>query len=228
MRNTLNRKYLTQAIDASLERFGLDFVDVVYCHRSDPNTPIEETVWAMSDMVIPGQGALLGHQRVVGRRDPSTRSRSPTATTSTSRSPSSRSTTSSNAARSRSSTPDCTTTSGYGNTIWSPLASGLLTGKYRDGIPEGSRAALDGYEWLADRMTDAEAIAKIENLRPIADRLGCSMAQLALAWCTKHPMVSTVITGASRVEQVVQNFEALDVIPLLTDEVKAEMEAAVS
>ena len=104
----------------------------------------------------------------------------------------------------------------------------MLTGKYRDGIPEDSRAALDGYGWLAERMTDAEAIAQIENLRPIADRLGCSMAQLALAWCTKHPMVSTVITGASRVEQVVQNFEALDVIPLLTDDVKAEIEAAVS
>jgi aryl-alcohol dehydrogenase-like predicted oxidoreductase len=117
---------------------------------------------------------------------------------------------------------------GYGNTIWSPLASGLLTGKYRDGIPEDSRAALSGYGWLAERMTDAEAIAKIENLRPIAERLDCTMAQLALAWCTKHPMVSTVITGASRVDQVVQNFEALDVIPLLTDEVKAEMEAAVS
>jgi aryl-alcohol dehydrogenase-like predicted oxidoreductase len=117
---------------------------------------------------------------------------------------------------------------GYGNTIWSPLASGLLTGKYAGGIPEGSRAALAGYEWLAGRMSDAEALAKIERLRPIADRLGCSIAQLALAWCTGHPMVSTVITGASRVSQVVENFETLDVIPLLTDEVKAEMEAAVA
>ena len=104
----------------------------------------------------------------------------------------------------------------------------MLTGKYRDGIPEGSRAALDGYGWLAEQMTDSEAIVRIEQLRPIADRLGCSMARLALAWCTKHPMVSTVITGASRVEQVVQNFEALDVIPLLTDDVMAEIEAAVS
>ena len=88
--------------------------------------------------------------------------------------------------------------------------------------------ALAGYEWLSGRMSDAEAIARVEKLRPIADRLGCTMAQLALAWCTKNPHVSTVITGASRVSQVEQNFGALDVIPLLTDEVKAEMEAAVA
>ena len=116
---------------------------------------------------------------------------------------------------------------GYGNTIWSPLASGLLTGKYRDGIPADSRAALDGYGWFADQTSDADLIARTERLRPIADRLGCSMAQLSLAWCTKHPMVSTVITGASRASQVTENFDALDVIPLITDEVKAEIEAAI-
>jgi aryl-alcohol dehydrogenase-like predicted oxidoreductase len=115
----------------------------------------------------------------------------------------------------------------YGNTIWSPLASGLLTGKYKDGIPEGSRAALSGYEWLADEMNDAEVIAKVERLRPIAARLDCSMAQLALAWAAKHPMVSTVITGASKVSQVRENFEAMQVIPLITDEVKFEIEQAV-
>jgi aryl-alcohol dehydrogenase-like predicted oxidoreductase len=116
----------------------------------------------------------------------------------------------------------------YGNTIWSPLASGLLTGKYKDGIPDDSRAALEGYGWLAGRLTDAEAIARVEKLRPIAERLDCTMAQLALAWCTKNPHVSSVITGASKVSQVEQNFGALDVIPLLTDEVKEEMEAAVA
>ena len=85
-----------------------------------------------------------------------------------------------------------------------------------------------GYEWLAGRLTAAEMVARVEKLRPIADRLGCTMAQLSLAWCTRNPAVSTVITGASKVEQVVQNFGALDVIPLLTDEVKAEMEAAIA
>ena len=116
----------------------------------------------------------------------------------------------------------------YGNTIWSPLASGLLTGKYKDGIPAESRGNLEGYGWLAEQLTDREAIAKVERLRPIADRLGCSMAQLALAWCTKHPMVSTVITGASKPSQVADNFGALAVIPLITDDVKQEIEDAVS
>ncbi|MFZ8999000.1 MAG: aldo/keto reductase, partial [Ilumatobacteraceae bacterium] len=116
---------------------------------------------------------------------------------------------------------------GYGNTIWSPLASGLLTGKYRDGIPAESRATLANYSWLAEKMTDRVALERIERLRPIADRLGCSMAQLALAWCTRHPMVSTVITGASRPSQVVENFEALDVMALLTDDTVAEIESAI-
>jgi len=227
MRNTLNRKYLSQAIDASLERFGLDFVDVIYCHRADPETPMEETVWAMSDIVSGGKALYWGtsewsadeirhaiqiagrhhlHKPVTEQSQYNILERDKVETE----------------------YAGLYEDTGYGNTIWSPLASGLLTGKYRDGIPESSRAALDGFGWLADRMTDAEAIAKIERLRPIAERLDCTMAQLALAWCTKHPMVSSVITGASRVDQVIQNFEALDVIPLLTDDVKAEMENAVS
>jgi aryl-alcohol dehydrogenase-like predicted oxidoreductase len=108
------------------------------------------------------------------------------------------------------------------------LASGVLTGKYRDGIPEDSRGALAGYEWLAGRLTDDEVLARVERLRPIAERLDCTMAQLALAWCTLNPNVSTVITGASKVEQVVQNFETVEVIPRLTPEVKGEIEAAIS
>lgn len=225
MRNTLNRKYLMQAIDASLDRFGLDFVDVVYCHRSDPDTPMEETVRAMSDMVSQGKALYWGtsewsadeirhaielaerhhlHKPVTEQSQYNLIERSKVEV---------------EYARLFADT-------GYGNTIWSPLASGLLTGKYKDGIPDDSRAALKGYGWLAERMTDQEAIDRIERLRPIADRLGCSMAQLSLAWCTRHPMVSTVITGASRASQVVENFEALDVIPLLTDDVAAEIEAA--
>ena len=226
MRNTLNRKYLVQAIDASLERFGLDFVDVVYCHRADPDTPMEETVWAMSDMVSQGKALYWGtsewsadeirqaidlaerhhlHKPVTEQSQYNLLERDKVER---------------EYARLYADT-------GYGNTIWSPLASGLLTGKYKDGIPDDSRAALAGYGWLSDQMNDQEAIGRIERLRPIADRLDCSMAQLALAWCTKHPMVSTVITGASRVSQVVENFGALDVIPLITDEVQQEMEQAI-
>ena len=225
MRNTLNRKYLTQAIDASLERFGLDFVDVVYCHRADPDTPMEETVWTMSEMVSQGKALYWGtsewsadeirHAIEIAERHHLHKP----VTEQSQYNLLERDKVEREYARLYADT-------GYGNTTWSPLASGLLTGKYRDGIPEDSRASLQGYDWLAESMSDQDAIARIERLRPIADRLDCSMAQLALAWCTKHPMVATVITGASRASQVVENFGALDVIPLLTDEVKAEMEQA--
>jgi len=227
MNNTLNRKYLSQAIDGSLERFGLDFVDVVYCHRADPDTPIEETVWAMSDMVSQGKALYWGtsewsadeiraaidvaerhhlHKPVTEQSEYNLLNREKVEF---------------EYARLFADT-------NYGNTIWSPLASGLLTGKYKDGIPAESRGTLQGYSWLTEQLTDRDALAKVERLRPIADRLGCSMAQLALAWCTKHPMVSTVITGASKLSQVSENFGALDVIPLITDDVKQEIEHAIS
>ncbi len=227
MRNTLNRKYLMQGIEGSLQRFGLDFVDVVYCHRSDKNTPIEETVWAMSDMVTAGQALYWGtsewsavdirtaieiadrhhlHKPITEQCQYNLLERS----------------------RVEVGYAELHAETGYGNTIYSPLAAGLLTGKYSAGIPDGSRGSQPGLEWLAEFASDSNVIAKVEKLRPIADRLGCTMAQLSLAWCTKHPMVSSVITGASRVSQVGENFDALDVIELLTDEVKAEIEHAVS
>ena len=111
-----------------------------------------------------------------------------------------------------------------GLTTYSPLASGVLTGKYLDGIPEGSRAALPGYEWLRGTMTDAQANAKVRRLKSIADELGCSLAQLAIAWCARNPNVSTVILGASRVEQLKENLGALDVLPKLTGEVMARID----
>ena len=226
MKFTLNRKYLMHGIDGSLERFGLDFVDVVYCHRSDPETPMLETVRAMSDIVSSGRALYWGtsewsadeirhaldlaHQHhlhapiteqsqynLIERR------------------------------RVEKEYARLHAETGYVNTIWSPLASGLLTGKYRDGVPEGSRAALEGYEWLRDRLTDADALGRVEALRPIAERLGCTMSQLAIAWCTRHPMVSSVITGASRVEQVRENFESLQVMEALDDAIAEEMVAAI-
>ena len=225
MRNTLNRKYLMQAIDGSLERLQDDFVDVLYCHRCDPETPMEEIVHTMSEIVSSGKAHYWGTSEWTadevrtalliadrhGLHKPVTEQSQY------------------NLLERRKVEKEfarVTEDYGYGNTIWSPLASGLLTGKYKDGIPEDSRGALSGYEWLQDRLSDSDAIAKVENLRPIAERLDCSMAQLSLAWATKHPMVSSVITGASKVEQVVQNFEALDVIPLLTSDVMSEIDAA--
>ncbi|NBV02930.1 MAG: aldo/keto reductase [Acidimicrobiia bacterium] len=226
MKFTLNRKYLMHGIDGSLERFGLDFVDVVYCHRSDPDTPMLETVRAMSDIVSSGRALYWGtsewsadeirhaidlaelhhlHAPITEQSQYNLIERR----------------------RVEKEYARLHTETGYGNTIWSPLASGLLTGKYRDGVPEGSRAALEGYEWLRDRLTDADALARVEALRPIADRLGCSMSQLAIAWCTRHPMVSSVITGASRVEQVRENFGALEVMEALDDSIAEEMVAAI-
>jgi voltage-dependent potassium channel beta subunit len=227
MRNTLNRKYLAQAIDGSLERFGLDFVDLAYCHRPDPDTPIEETVWAMSDMVSAGKALYWGtsewsadeiraaydiaerhhlHKPVMEQPQYNLLARD----------------------RVEKEYARLYTDIGLGTTIWSPLASGLLTGKYRDGVPADSRGSLAGYEWLADRLTDGESVAKVENLRPIADELGCTLSQLAIAWCASNPHVSTVITGASRPAQVTENFKALDVLEQLTPEVLARIDAAVA
>ncbi|MDW3218966.1 MAG: aldo/keto reductase [Acidimicrobiales bacterium] len=224
---TLNRKYLLQAIEGSLERLQTDFVDVLYCHRSDPNTPMEEVVWAMSDIVSSGRATYWGtsewsaaeireamaiadrhhlHKPVTEQSQYNLLERS----------------------RVEEEYAELVADTGYGNTIWSPLASGLLTGKYRDGIPDDSRFALEGYEWLAKRLNDPSAVARVERLRPIAERLDCTMAQLALAWCTTNPAVSTVITGASKVEQVVSNFETVAVIPKLDDAVKTEIEAALA
>jgi voltage-dependent potassium channel beta subunit len=224
MRNTLNRKYLLHAIDGSLERLGLDFVDILYCHRPDPETPIEETTRAMSDIISSGKALYWGtsewpaeavreawdiahdnhlHEPVVEQpqynllwRDRVEQEYAP-----------------------------LYDDIGLGLTTWSPLSSGLLTGKYLDGVPEDSRAALPGYEWLANLLTDPGRNDKVRSLESIAKELDCTLAQLAIAWCAKNPHVSTVITGASRVEQVHENLAALPVLPRLTEDVLARIDA---
>jgi voltage-dependent potassium channel beta subunit len=225
MRNTLNRKYLLQSIDGSLERLGLDFVDLLFCHRADAGTPIEETVWAMSDIVSSGKALYWGtsewtadeiraawdiadrhhlHKPVMEQPQYHLFERR----------------------RVEREYARLYEDLGLGLTTWSPLASGLLTGKYLDGVPEGSRASLPGYEWLRDTLTDPVANAKVRKLAAIADELGCELAQLALAWCAKNPHVSTVITGASHAGQVRENLGALDVLERLDDDVMSRIEAA--
>ncbi|HYA67583.1 MAG TPA: aldo/keto reductase [Acidimicrobiales bacterium] len=225
MRNTLNRKYLLQAIEGSLERFDLDFVDLLFCHRADPDTTIEETVWAMSDIVSSGRALYWGtsewaadeiraaweiaerhnlHKPVMEQPQYNIFERRKVDW---------------EFAR-------LYREIGLGLTTWSPLASGLLSGKYVDGIPEGSRASLPGYEWLQGMLTDTKRNARVQALKSVADDLGCTMAQMAIAWCAKNPNVSTVITGASRAEQVVENMKALDVMPLLDEDVMKRIDEA--
>jgi voltage-dependent potassium channel beta subunit len=226
MRNTLNRKYLLHAIDGSLERMGLDFVDLLYCHRPDPETPIEETVWAMSDIVSSGKALYWGtsewsadeiraaceiaerrnlHKPVVEQPQYNLLERR----------------------RVEKEYARLYEDHGLGLTTWSPLASGLLTGKYVDGIPEGSRASLPGYEWLRDILTDPANNAKAQKVVEIAERLEVTPGQLAIAWCAANPNVSSVITGASTVDQVRENMGALTALEQLTPELKAELESSV-
>ena len=217
-RNTLNRKRLLEGIDGSLKRFSMDYVDIVYCHRADPETPIEETARAMSDIVQSGRAIYWGvsewsadeiraawnicdkygwHKPITEQPQYNLFHRE----------------------RVEKEYARLYEDIGLGTTIWSPLASGLLTGKYQKGIPADSRGALKGYEWLRNALTDKERLAIVDKLGHLAKELDCSLAQFAIAWCAKNPNVSTVITGASRVEQVHENMKALEVLPRLTDDV---------
>ena len=223
-RDTLNRKYLMQAIDGSLKRFGLDFVDLVYCHRPDPHTPIEETVWAMSDMIRQGKALYWGtsewsaedirtawdiadrhhlHKPIVEQPQYHLFHRR----------------------KVEEEFAPLYEEIGLGLTTWSPLASGLLTGKYRSGIPAGTRGAMETMAFLREQLTDAAKNEAVAQLAPIAAELGATLAQLAIAWCTKNPHVSTVITGASKPGQLQDNLGALAVADKLTPEVMGRIDA---
>ena len=217
-RHTLNRKYLLHAVERSLERFGLDFVDLLFCHRPDPETPIEETVWAMSDIIDQGKALYWGTSEWSADE---IRAAWEIADRHHLRKPVMEQPQYNIFERRRVEREYARLYEdiGLGLTTWSPLASGLLSGKYIDGIPEGSRATLPGYEWLKEMLIDEGQNAKVKALAGIAEELDCTLSQLALAWCVKNPNVSTVITGASRVEQVHENMGALDVVPRLTDDV---------
>jgi len=222
-KDTLNRKYLMQAIDGSLRRFGLDHIDLVYCHRPDPQTPIEETVRAMSDMITQGKALYWGtsewpasdiraawdiasaqhlHKPVVEQPQYHLFHRK----------------------RVEQEYARLYDDIGLGLTTWSPLASGLLTGKYAAGIPAGSRGALESMGFLRDGLLDPGKNAAVARLEPIAVELGGTLAQLALAWVAKNPRVSTVITGASKLSQLQANLGALALLDKITPEVAARID----
>ncbi len=226
-KNTLNRKYLLGAIDAALARLQLDYVDLVFCHRPDPETPIEETVWAMHDMIVRGKALYWGtsewaadeiraaweiaerhhlHKPVMEQPQYNLLARK----------------------RVERDYARLYDDIGLGLTTWSPLASGLLSGKYRNGIPAGSRGTLKGYEWLRDRLADPARNAMTVDLDEIAKSLGATSAQLAIAWCLANPRVSTVITGASKPAQVKENMAALDLLPKLEPAVMQRLDTLTS
>jgi voltage-dependent potassium channel beta subunit len=215
-RHTLNRKYLLESIEKSLERLGLDHVDLLFCHRPDPDTTVEEVVWACSDIVASGKAHYWGTSewpaddiRAAWEVAERHHLRKPVM-----EQPQYNMFERRKVDRSYVRLYD---EIGLGLTTWSPLASGLLTGKYLDGIPEGSRATLPGYEWLRSVLTSGQRNEQVRALAAIAADLDASLAQLAIAWCAGNPRVSTVITGASRVEQVQENLGALDVLTRLDD-----------
>jgi voltage-dependent potassium channel beta subunit len=223
-KDTLNRKYLMQAIDGSLQRFGLDHIDIVYCHRPDPHTPIDETVRAMSDMIVQGKALYWGtsewaaadiltawqvadrhgwHRPVVEQPQYHLFHRQ----------------------RVEQDYAGLYDGIGLGLTTWSPLASGLLTGKYAQGVPDGSRGAMKGMDYLKDGLLDAAKNAAVVQLAGIAAELGCTVSQLALAWAAVNPRVSSVITGASSLAQLQANLGAVAVIGQLSPEVLARIDA---
>ncbi len=221
--NTLNRKRLVEGINGSLRRLDLDYVDLLYCHRRDPTTPIEETVWAMHNIIEWGKAFYWGtsewqaadivaaieiaekhhlHKPVVEQPQYNLFWRD----------------------RMEKEYARLFKDYGYGATIFSPLGAGLLTGKYQNGIPADSRGALEGYEWLRKKFTDQDALARVQALGQLAAEIGISLPHLAIAWVLKNPNVSSAITGASRVEQVRENMKAIDALPRLTPEVMQRIE----
>jgi len=222
-KNTLNRKYLMQAIDGSLKRMGLDFIDLVYCHRPDAQTPVEETTRAMSDMITQGKALYWGtsewsadeiraawsiadkhnlHKPVMEQPQYNLFHRK----------------------RVEHEYARLYEDIGLGLTTWSPLASGLLTGKYRNGVPKGSRGARKDMNFLVDGLTDDAKNTAVTKLEAVADDLECTVGQLAIAWAANNPRVSSVITGASKIEQLKDNLGALDVLARLSPDVMTQID----
>ena len=221
-KDTLNRKYLMQALDGSLQRFGLDHIDLIYCHRPDPQTPVEETVRAMSDLITQGKALYWGtsewsadeirtawciadkhhlHKPVMEQPQYNLFHRK----------------------RVEHEYARLYEDIGLGLTTWSPLASGLLTGKYRNGVPKKSRGARKDMAFLVDGLTDDAKNTAVTQLEAVADDLDCTAGQLAIAWAVHNPHVSTVITGASHIEQLRDNLGVTDVVARLSPDVMAQI-----
>ncbi len=219
----LNRKHLIEACHAALERFQVEYLDLFFCHRPDKETQIEETVWTMHNLIQQGKVLYWGTsewsaQEIMEAHMVAQRY---------------------NLIGPVMDQPQYNMlvrdkvevefsqiykTVGLGTTIWSPLASGILTGKYNDGFPNDTRLGIEGMEWLKDRSLAEENLNKVRKLTVFAKEIGISMANLAIAWCLKNPNVSTVILGASKASQLEENLKSIDALPKLTDEVMTKIE----
>lgn len=217
----LSFKHIMEGTNAALKRLQTDYVDLIFCHRPDLHTPIEETVWAMNQVIKEGKAFYWGTSEwnstqlmeayQIAKREHLI--------------PPQMEQPEYNMFRREKVEKDYLPLYdkiGLGTTIWSPLASGILTGKYNDGIPDKSRLSLESYQWLKEKIFSGEGLKKVEKVKlltPIAEELGMNMTMLALVWCLRNPNVSTVITGASRPEQVTENMKALDHVDKLTEDV---------
>jgi len=222
----LSRKHVIEGCHAALKRFQLEYLDLFFCHRPDPNTPIEETVWAMNDLIRQGKIFYWGTSEwsaqeimeafAIARRE----HLSPPVMEQPQYNLFHRQ-------RFEIEYQRVFSEMGYGSTIWSPLASGILSGKYNTGFPDGTRLGITGLEWLKEKVHTAENLSKTLQLNSLANQVGIKLPQLAIAWCLKNPHVSTVILGASKVEHLVENLKALTILPLLTEDVMKEIELIV-
>lgn len=220
----LSRKHLTEACHEALQRLQTDYLDLYFCHRPDKNTPIEEVVLTMNHLIQQGKILYWGtsewsgvelmeahrvaqHYRLIG--------------------PSMEQPQYNLFERNKIENDylEVYKNVGLGTTIWSPLAAGLLTGKYNNGIPEGSRLAIEGFDWLKERWIMQDKIEKVQQLQLVANELGCSLPALSIAWCIKNPNVTTAILGATKKEQLIDNLTALKAVELLTSEVIGKIEA---
>ncbi|MCB0393273.1 MAG: aldo/keto reductase [Bdellovibrionales bacterium] len=222
----LSRKHVVEACHAAMKRLQVDYLDLYFCHRPDPTTPIEETVRTMNDLIR--QGKILywgtsewnsqqlteafGVAQKLGLEGPAMEQPQYNLF---------------ERDKMESDYLPVFKTFGLGTTIWSPLASGLLTGKYQNGIPKDSRANLPGYQWLRERFESAdgkEKLSKVSQLSELLDSRGLSLPQFAIAWCLTNPHVSTVILGASKVDQLKENLKALDVLDQIDEELLGQVD----
>jgi voltage-dependent potassium channel beta subunit len=218
-----SRKHLIEACNEALQRLGVEYLDMFFCHRPDKNTPIEETVWAMNHLIQQGKVFYWGTSEWSGveimeahRVAEKYRLIGPTMEQAQynmfERN------------KIENEFLEIYKNVGLGTTIWSPLAAGLLTGKYNDGIPKGSRFALEGFDWLKDKWVADDRIKKVKKLSEFAAKLGVTTAALSIAWCIKNPHVSTAILGATKKQQLLDNLKALEVVDKLTPEVMEKIE----